>query len=124
MSEINEIEIEKFLETFCTKVLKEESDSYVELMMDNHKCIEIENVQYYVPEDNSLWTERDEQIYQFLVYGIETEELHFYVDVPNTCGGDEWQNILTCDTREEAIKYAMEKFGADENGCICLVSQS
>lgn len=122
MSKITNEQIKDFLKTYCTKVRKKESDSYVELMMDNHKCIEFEEKQYYVPEENSSWTDLEENIYELLVY--QTEPEHFYVDVPNTNGGDEWQNVLTCDTREEAIKYAMETFGADENGCICLVSQS
>ena len=32
--------VEQFIKDWCTKVKKNESESYVELMMDNHKCVE------------------------------------------------------------------------------------
>jgi len=65
-----EMTIKDFLNEKCVKVLKRESDSYVEMMMDNHKCIEYGNKQYYVPEDNLFGEE--EIIYDFLVdnYGL------------------------------------------------------
>ena len=64
------ITIKEFLKDRCTKVRKNESCDYVELMMDNHKCIEYGGKQYYVPEEN-LFGE-DEIIYDFLVdnYGL------------------------------------------------------
>lgn len=64
------ITVKEFLKERCTKVRKKESESYVELMMDNHKCIQYGNNQYYVPEEN-LFGE-DEIIFDFLVehYGL------------------------------------------------------
>jgi hypothetical protein len=35
----------------------------------------------------------------------------------------EWQCIDYFPSREEALKFVQEKFGADENGCICLISK-
>ena len=52
-----------------------------------------------------------------------TYKKHFYVDIPQE-HKEEWLNTGTFDTREEAIKYAQEKFGADENGMVSLISQS
>lgn len=49
-----------FLNKFGTKVKENEDSSYVELMMDNHICIEFDDVEYYVPENNSFYTEDDE----------------------------------------------------------------
>jgi len=60
------ITIEEFLKECCEKVRKNESDSYVELMMDNHKCIEYGKKQYYIPEDRT-YTEKEEIIYEFLI---------------------------------------------------------
>lgn len=57
--------VKEFLKERCTKVRKNESESYVELMMDNHKCITYGKYQYYVPEDNLFGD--DEKIYDFLI---------------------------------------------------------
>jgi len=56
-----------FLEIYGTKVLEGESLDFVELMMDDHICIEFEGVQYYIPENNSSYTEDEELIYEFLM---------------------------------------------------------
>ena len=50
----------------------------------------------------------------------------FYVDIPteecvNNVNGA-WKNVAHCSTREEAINFAREHFGADEEGRVCLVS--
>jgi len=58
--------IEAFLLAYCTVVKENEESSYVELMMDDHKCIEWNDVQYYVPENDSHYSEDDELIYEFL----------------------------------------------------------
>ncbi len=34
-----------------------------------------------------------------------------------------WLNVEVFETKEEAIKFVQHQFGADENGCICLVVQ-
>lgn len=60
------ITVKKFIEGICTRVKKKEAAHYVELMMDNHKCIDYGGVQYYIPEDETL--NRDEElIYDFLI---------------------------------------------------------
>lgn len=64
------ITVTEFLKERCTKVRKNESDSYVELMMDDHKCIQYGEAQYYLPETNLF--DDDEIIFDFLVdnYGL------------------------------------------------------
>lgn len=59
------ITVKEFLTERCTKVRANETESYCELMMDNHKCIEYGGKQYYVPEDNLFGD--DEIIYDFLI---------------------------------------------------------
>ena len=61
--------------------------------------------------------------------GTTVEEMLpvFYVDIPQ-CNGfgepsEEMRNVESFDSREEAIKFAQEKFGADENGMVSLISQ-
>ena len=45
----------------------------------------------------------------------------WYVDVPHP-NREEWENIDMLDTEKAALAYAQERFGADEDGKICLVS--
>ncbi len=61
--------IENFLHAFCTKVVVGDNS---ELMMDDHYYIEYQNTGYYVPENNSFFTEEDEFIQSGLInfYGI------------------------------------------------------
>jgi len=47
----------------------------------------------------------------------------FYVDIPNS-HSDEWICVQSFKTRGEAITFAREKFNADENGMVSLISQS
>jgi hypothetical protein len=56
-----------FIETFCTESRDNEECDYAELMMDNHKCIEFDGVVYYVPDNNSLFSEDDELIRDLLI---------------------------------------------------------
>ena len=62
--------IKEFLAERAAKVRKNESESYVELMMDDHKCIQYGKNQYYLPETNMFG--EDEIIFNFLVdnYGL------------------------------------------------------
>ena len=53
----------KLLQNFVKILLSEMFP--VELMMDNHKCIIYNDVQYYVPEDNL--SNEEEEIYEFLI---------------------------------------------------------
>lgn len=56
-----------FLEKYGTKVLEGESSDFVELMMDDHICVEFGYTQYYVPHNNSFYTEDEDLIYEFLM---------------------------------------------------------
>lgn len=55
---------------------------------------------------------------------FDDDEDHFAVDIPNVNRIDsgEWTELATFKTREEAIAWAMENLGADENGMICVIS--
>lgn len=48
----------------------------------------------------------------------------YYVDIPPINGGDEWNSVFESGNRLEAIAYAKEHFGADDDGMICIVSHS
>lgn len=58
--------IDEFIAQYGTKVRSNESGSHVELMMDDHICIEWNDNEYYIPENNSNYTEDDDLIYEFL----------------------------------------------------------
>lgn len=47
------------------------------------------------------------------------------VDVPNSANPDAevWVEVAEFDTQPQAIAFTREKYGADEKGCICLVSE-
>jgi hypothetical protein len=46
------------------------------------------------------------------------------VDIPNSYDPTgNWINLDSFDTKADAIAYVRETFGADEDGCICLVSE-
>ena len=53
-------EVEQFLEDHAIEVEDNEPYNYVELMMDNHKCAEWKDKQYYISD--SLGLSEDEQI--------------------------------------------------------------
>lgn len=55
--------IQKFLDDFGVAVMENEPSHYVELMMDDHYCIQYNGVQYYVPKNHGLYTKDD---YDFL----------------------------------------------------------
>jgi hypothetical protein len=55
-----------FLQKYGTKVLPDESMDFIEKMMDDHICVEFDNAEYYVPKDNSHYTEDDELIFKVL----------------------------------------------------------
>jgi hypothetical protein len=39
----------------------------VELLMDDHKAILFNDVEYYIPENSSFWDENDEEVYDYLI---------------------------------------------------------
>jgi hypothetical protein len=53
-------------------------------------------------------------------------EQNFYVDIPTTECIDNpegaYKNVATFKTRAEALAFATEQFGADENGNVNLVT--
>jgi hypothetical protein len=59
-------QIIEFLEEHCTKVRHNEKCDYVELMMDNHHCVEFDGEQYYVPKECML-DPKDEDIRDLLI---------------------------------------------------------
>ena len=62
-------EVEEFLSNYGIEVVENEPDHYVELMMDNHKCIEFKGEQYYISDSLTL-TEDEEKIYDVLAYTL------------------------------------------------------
>jgi hypothetical protein len=60
-------EVQIFLDTFGTKVKKNEDSAYVELMMDDHACIEFEGQQYYIPENHVIYNKEDQEIVAELI---------------------------------------------------------
>ena len=58
-------DIQDFIGTYCTPC-KNEDGAIVDLMMDNHKCINWDNEEYYLPEDIA-YTEEEEIVYDYLV---------------------------------------------------------
>ena len=57
--------IEEFIKSYCTQVYSMPLAD-LELKMDNHKCIIWESVEYFIPDNNSLYTTDDNLIWEFL----------------------------------------------------------
>jgi hypothetical protein len=66
---LDDYEVKKFLDTHGIEVEKNEPISYVELMMDNHKCTEWKGVQYYISDSLDM-SEDEEKIYDVLAYAL------------------------------------------------------
>lgn len=49
------------------------------------------------------------------------DKMRYAVDIPNSIG-DEWICIEYFETKKEALKFAKDKFGADKNGKVNLIS--
>ena len=62
-------EVEQFLEDHAIEVEDNEPYNYVELMMDNHKCTEWKDKQYYISDSLDL-SEDEEKIYDVLAYAL------------------------------------------------------
>tara|TARA_B100000963_G_scaffold69127_1_gene57541 strand:- start:11737 stop:11952 length:216 start_codon:yes stop_codon:yes gene_type:complete len=58
--------IDNYVDSICIEVKEDEHLSYVELMMDNHKCIEWGGREYYIPEDYTAADEDEEFVYEYL----------------------------------------------------------
>jgi hypothetical protein len=64
---LQDSEVDKFISNHGIEVEENEPDNYVELMMDNHKCIQWKDRQYYI-SDSLVLTNDEEKIYDVLVY--------------------------------------------------------
>lgn len=62
-------EVEEFLSNYGNEVGDNEPEHYVELIMDNHKCVEFKDKQYYISDSLNL-TENEEKIYDVLAYSL------------------------------------------------------
>lgn len=56
--------VRDFLETYGVEVEHDEDEAYVELMMDDHKCVDV-GVQYYIPD--YTYSNADEEVYDYLI---------------------------------------------------------
>lgn len=66
---LKDSEVDEFLSKYGTKVQPNEASDYVELMMDNHKCTNWNEEQYYIPEDK-YYPEGEDHIYRALAYSL------------------------------------------------------
>ena len=62
-------EVEEFLSNHAIEVSGNEHDHYVELMMDNHKCVEWKGKEYYISDSLTL-VDDEEKIYDVLAYAL------------------------------------------------------
>jgi hypothetical protein len=62
-------EVEEFLSNHSIEVSENEPDHYVELMMDNHKCVEWKGKEYYISDSLTL-VDDEEKIYDVLAYAL------------------------------------------------------
>lgn len=62
-------EVEEFLSNYGNEVGDNEPEHYVELIMDNHKCVEFKDKQYYISDSLTL-TKDEEKIYDVLAYSL------------------------------------------------------
>lgn len=66
---VKDSEVNSFIETYGIEVDENESDHYVELMMDDHKCIKWKGKEYYIGENLNL-DDRDERVYMIIAYSL------------------------------------------------------
>jgi len=68
--------VDNFIKTYGVKVKNKETDAYVELMMDDHDCIEkskyykngsVKVEQFYIPQNNSFYTDNDDLLRLMIV---------------------------------------------------------
>ena len=66
MSTLSKSNIREFLNDYCDEVY-DMPDSALELLMDDHKCIVWHGKEYFIPENNSFWTEEETEIAEHLM---------------------------------------------------------
>ena len=52
---------------------------------------------------------------------VHITEMNFAVDIPQI-DKEEWLSVEYFETKEEAIRFAQERFGADKKGSVSLIS--
>lgn len=63
---IRDYDPKKFIDKFGIECKPDEPDHYVELMMDNHICVNFENREYYLPENSMLYNDDDYAVLDFI----------------------------------------------------------
>ena len=99
---------------------------------DLNKTIDVyrrlSNAKEDFPDHLILATEEGELPHINIVDDMDDRTETFFVDIPQLksdgTGSDEWRNVESFKTKEAAIKFAKDNFGADENGMVSLISQS
>lgn len=63
--------IKEFLANYADEVY-DMPDHVLELLMDDHICIKYKGTEYFVPENNSSYSEEDEELYEYIFdkYGL------------------------------------------------------
>jgi hypothetical protein len=59
--------VDTFLTNHAVEVEENEPANYVELMMDNHKCVSWKNKSYYISDSLVLQDDEEQKIYDVLV---------------------------------------------------------
>jgi hypothetical protein len=67
---VKDSEVVEFLKEFATKVMEIETSDYVEIMMDDHRCIEFDGVQYYL-STTSFLDSRIEELREKLYHNFQ-----------------------------------------------------
>jgi hypothetical protein len=66
---LEDSKVNEFLSNHSIEVSENEPDHYVELMMDNHKCVEWKGKEYYISDSLTL-VDDEEKIYDVLAYAL------------------------------------------------------
>jgi hypothetical protein len=66
-------DVKKHLETYGVKVRENESSDYVELMMDDHKCVEFEGQAWYLPDSISVMSLIIYELHEIILYQFPYE---------------------------------------------------
>ena len=69
MYNLDDKEVEVFLNNYGIEVEENESDYYIDMMMENHKCSKWKDKMYYISDSLDL-TDDEEKIYDVLAYTL------------------------------------------------------
>lgn len=70
----------------------------------------------------NCFTVKDRETGEETEIDLDEETSKFAVDIPQADRQD-WLNVASFPTKEEAIQFAKEKFGADDEGKIQLITE-